>query len=268
MIDGKIAHRDFIKLSDRLMMSANMVTKGSRVADVGCDHAHTSIWLVKEGIAVNAIAMDVGEGPLSHARENIALYGLEDKITTRLSDGLEKLLPGEADSIVISGMGGTLTTLILSANEAVLQSVKELILQPQSDIWMVRRFLREHGFVIADEKMCIEDGKFYNSMKAVQASEMNASASAQSAVTASFDTNFTTRAADYKEFCEQLADEYGQLLLDRRDGVLKELLLILKGKNSRILDNIYKSAGEGAGEKRSFFENEKVLLEKALDYYQ
>ena len=53
----KPERRDRIKLSDRLLMSASRVTPGNVVADVGCDHAHTAIWLVKQGIAPRAIAM-------------------------------------------------------------------------------------------------------------------------------------------------------------------------------------------------------------------
>ena len=75
----------------RLCAIAGMVTKGNRLADVGCDHGYLSIYLVEERIVPSAIAMDVRPGPLSRARENISRYGLEDYIETRLSDGLTKL---------------------------------------------------------------------------------------------------------------------------------------------------------------------------------
>ncbi len=169
MDDFFIGHRDFIKLSKRLSMSTAMVTPGNVVADVGCDHAHTDIFLVKAGISPRAIAMDVGEGPLSHAKANVRLYGLDGFIELRLSDGLEMLRPYEADTLIMAGMGGTLTTLILDKYPNVTASFKELILQPQSDPDLVRRFLRMHGFKIVLEDMCIEDGKFYNAMKAVHA---------------------------------------------------------------------------------------------------
>ena len=92
----------------RLRAIAGMVTKGNRLADVGCDHGYLSIWLVSEKTVPSAIAMDVRPGPLSRARENITRYGLEDYIETRLSDGLAKLEPGEGDTLVIAGMGGPL----------------------------------------------------------------------------------------------------------------------------------------------------------------
>ena len=67
-----------------------MVTPGSRVVDVGTDHGWLPVWLVRQGIAKEAIAMDVRPGPLSRAEAHIAEYGLQDRIRTRLSDGDRK----------------------------------------------------------------------------------------------------------------------------------------------------------------------------------
>ncbi len=44
---------------------------------------------------------------------NIERYHMQEKIRTRLSDGVLKLNPDEADSVVIAGMGGTLVMKIL-----------------------------------------------------------------------------------------------------------------------------------------------------------
>lgn len=105
--------------------------------------------------------------PLERARENIKSHGLEEKIQTRLSDGVQALEPGEAQSLVIAGMGGSLVIRILQEGPAVLEAAEEVILQPQSDIWKVRRFLAETGYRIAEERMVMEDGKFYPMMRAV-----------------------------------------------------------------------------------------------------
>jgi tRNA (adenine22-N1)-methyltransferase len=47
----------------------------------------------------------------------------------------------------------------------VAQSARELILQPQSEIYQVRRFLQEQGYYILQEDMVWEDGKYYPMMK-------------------------------------------------------------------------------------------------------
>ena len=74
---------------------------------------------------------------------NIERYHMQEKIRTRLSDGVLKLNPDEADSVVIAGMGGTLVMKILEEGKKVLVDVKELVLQPQSDIDKVRKYLYE-----------------------------------------------------------------------------------------------------------------------------
>lgn len=153
------------KLSYRLQTIADQVSPGKRLADIGCDHGFVPIYLIQKGIIPSAIAMDVVEGPLSRAREHIRSAGLDDVITTRLSDGLEQLQIGEVDTVLIAGMGGALTVRILSAKTELVRSLDELILEPQSELVLVRSFLREQNFCILSEEMVLEDGKYYPVLK-------------------------------------------------------------------------------------------------------
>lgn len=153
-----------MKLSERLELVLSFVEPGESAADVGTDHGHVPVELVRRAIVKKAVAMDVRKGPLSRATENIALAGLADKIETRLSDGVAKLQPGEADSVVIAGMGGELIIKILENGRHMWDSVKQWVLSPQSEIFKVRRWLFENGFVIRKEDMVLEDGKFYTVM--------------------------------------------------------------------------------------------------------
>ncbi|MCR5206713.1 MAG: class I SAM-dependent methyltransferase [Lachnospiraceae bacterium] len=245
--------RNNIKLSDRLMMSVGMADKGSTVADIGCDHAHTCIWLIKNGLFERAIAIDVRKGPLEKAKGNVSLYGLADRIELRLSDGLEALAVGEADTVMIAGMGGTLTKLILEKDLEKAVSAKKLILQPQSDIGLVRRFLRESGFRIIEERMCIESGKFYNSMKAVPASDNRKDNKDEKVCTVSLET--------------KVFDEYGEFLLKTKNPVLKELLLNLQRKNERNLKSITASENERGRLKKLELEKEYEMLKKAFEFF-
>lgn len=154
-----------IALSQRLSTIASLVTPGNRLVDVGCDHGFLSIWLVQQGIVPSAIASDVRPGPLSRAEEHVRENGLQDKIETRLSDGLKAIRPGEGDTLVIAGMGGPLMERILSDSIEVRDTFKELILQPQSDIPHFRKYLLEEGLTIIDERIVEEEGKFYPMMK-------------------------------------------------------------------------------------------------------
>ncbi len=153
-----------MELSKRLAMSAGMVIKGNKVVDVGCDHAYTSIWLVENGVSPSAVASDVRKGPLEHAERNVKAHHLEKKISVRLCDGLKGIKPEEADTILISGMGGPLIAEILKGNKETVKAAEQLVLQPQSEIGEFRHFLHEQGFRIEKEDMVFEDGKFYVSM--------------------------------------------------------------------------------------------------------
>lgn len=157
--------RTEVKLSNRLKRIASFVRTGSRVADIGTDHGYVPIWLVQTGTSPSAIAMDVRKGPLDRAKEHVDEMGLSEKIELRLSDGLKKLRPDEADAVIIAGMGGRLTCRILEQGCHIWESWSEgrerLILSPQSEQDEVRHFLEEHGFDIIQESMLEDEGKYY-----------------------------------------------------------------------------------------------------------
>ncbi|MCI2195218.1 MAG: class I SAM-dependent methyltransferase [Lachnospiraceae bacterium] len=149
------------KLSARMEAIGSMVTAGYRLADIGTDHGYLPIALTARGRVPSAIAMDINAGPLEAAQRHIRESGLEDRIQTRRSDGLAKLDPGEADSIVIAGMGGALMLRILSEGASRLAGVRELILSPQSEIPLVRSSMCQAGYEIAQERMVKDAGKYY-----------------------------------------------------------------------------------------------------------
>lgn len=152
------------KLSERLSHLAALVSENVVLADVGTDHGYLPIYLIWTGRIGKAYAMDIGEGPLFRAKEHVEACGLGEYITLRLSDGVSALAPGEADSILIAGMGGGVTLHILTEGETVISAAKELILQPQSEIFRVREYLFQKGYRIDREDMVCEEGKYYPMM--------------------------------------------------------------------------------------------------------
>ena len=156
-----------MEISNRLKAICDLCLPGQVVADIGCDHGYVSITLTNSGKFEKALAMDINEGPLRLAGQNIALYGDKARIETRLSSGFDKLEKGEADTVIIAGMGGMLVRDILDAGRDKLGSVKQLVLGAQSDIDTVRRYITAAGFRIDDEEMLEEDGKYYQLIRAV-----------------------------------------------------------------------------------------------------
>ncbi len=161
-----------MKISDRLKKIADTVTPGNRVADIGTDHGYVPVYLCENHISDRIIAMDINEGPLLMARQNIENFHLEDKIETRLSGGFEKLQPGEVDTAVIAGMGGELIRSILSAHPDVTNDLKELILSPHSESELVRDYLKNTRHEIIDEMMLRDEGKYYVIIKTARSKEL------------------------------------------------------------------------------------------------
>lgn len=152
---------NIINISERLKCVASLVSKGARVADIGTDHAYLPIYLVQNGISNKVYACDVRKEPLRRAKLHIDEYGLSDKITTKLCDGLKGINKGDVDTVTICGMGGKLMKNILKAGIDKLGDNTQLVLSAQSELRDFRKYLLETGIDIKSEHMLLEDGKYY-----------------------------------------------------------------------------------------------------------
>ena len=152
---------NIINISERLKCAASLVNKGARVADIGTDHAYLPIYLVQNGISNKVYACDVRKEPLRRAQLHIDEYGLSDKITTQLCDGLKGINKGDVDTVTICGMGGKLMKSILQAGIDKLGYNTQLVLSAQSELKDFRKYLLETGIDIKSEHMLLEDGKYY-----------------------------------------------------------------------------------------------------------
>ena len=139
-------------LDPRLRLAADFVREGSRVADIGTDHAHLPIALVQEGRCPSAIASDIRQGPVDNARRNIEQAGLDGVISVRLGDGLHTVRSDEVEDILIAGMGGETIAAILDEAPWVQNARYRLILQPMTRAEKLRAYLFEKGFALHPEK--------------------------------------------------------------------------------------------------------------------
>lgn len=229
-----------IKLSKRMQTVADMAN-GKRIADIGCDHAFVSIYLMQSKKAENVIAMDVKKGPISIAEDNIKMYGLQDFISVRLSNGFSAVKVGEIDCAIIAGMGGRLIVDILRAGSCHMENGINLVLQPQSDIDEVRRYLYENSYKITEEQMLVEEGKYYTIIKAEQSDNVS----------------------EYSEV-ELL---YGRYLLNTKNEILKQYLKDSKQKNCMIKESLKLVHTDSSDIRLHELEHENAIIDLALQLY-
>ena len=139
-----------MQLDNRLRAVADFVAPGSRVADIGTDHAYLPVYLVEAGKADFVVAGDKNMGPCEAASRTVREHGMGDRISVRQGDGLAILKEGEVDTVCIAGMGGTLMCEILGAYPEQLKEMGMLVLQPMNDVPDIE-----------DESLALSDGRIY-----------------------------------------------------------------------------------------------------------
>ncbi len=259
-------------LSKRLKMLADMVTCGNRVADIGCDHGFLSIYLVQAGVCPKALAMDVRKGPLRSAESNIEARGMRDYIETRLSDGLGACRPGEVDTVVCAGMGGSLMERILSSDMDKVRQMKELILQPQSELPNFRAFLRREGLKVVQEAAVYEEGKYYFAMKAVPAGHDGRFCGREKRAAGELPAGGYAKGRQENEIRSEnadchLYDLYGRQLLLEKNPVLCRFLSQRQSQAQALAEALRGASSERAGQRLLEVEKELLDIRKALEYF-
>jgi len=227
-----------MQLSARLEKLIEMAGSGVCAADIGTDHALVPIELVRRGAFERAAAGDLRKGPLAAAFLHVRQAGLAERISLRLGDGLSVITPGEADVVLISGMGGALMQRILTEGDDAAKAARRLVLSPQSEIPEFRSFLQKSGFRITEESVVYEDRKFYFLMTAEPGEQ---------------------------EIWEGADRLYGKTLLEQGNETLAAYARRRKAVLERILRNLEKTENDKAEARRAEAEAELRLTEEALE---
>lgn len=153
-----------IELGERLTRVASFVPNGSKVCDVGSDHAYLPVYLIQNDQISCAIAGEVVEGPFLSAKQTVRDYRMEDCIEVRLGDGLQILSKeDEITTVTICGMGGELISRILEAGYSGghINGHERLILQPNVAEHFVREWLMNHSYQIIEETVVQDNHRLY-----------------------------------------------------------------------------------------------------------
>lgn len=150
-----------MKLSTRLQKIADFIPENTIVGDIGTDHGHIPIYLIKNNVSKRVIATDISQNSLEKIIEFVKINNYDKDIDIRLGDGLETILPFEIDTVVIAGMGGLLIRDILDKDKKKANTITHFILQPNIASKELRKYLYENNFEIIDEGLIKEGDKFY-----------------------------------------------------------------------------------------------------------
>ena len=223
-----------MKLTDRLLKIASLVTKGKKVADIGTDHGYIPVHLLNKGHVNYAILADVNKGPLENARKEVRHNNLIEKVDLRLGSGIEVLEVNEVDEVIIAGMGGILIAELLEAKIEVAHSVDKLILQPMQAQKELRKYLLNNGYEILDEVLVKEDFRIYEIIVA----------------------KYTGKNTEVED---EIYYEVGSKLIENRDPLLNEFVDKKIFMYDSILQKIEGKTGEGINNK---IEESKIAISK------
>lgn len=227
-----------MELSDRLQAIADLVGRNSIVADIGTDHGYIPIYLIENSISKKVIAADISRGSLDKAVENIDDAGLEDRISTRLGNGLDVIREFEVDTVIIAGMGGILIRDILDENLKKTNSISNLILQPNIAADELRRYLVDNSYEIVDERLVRDGKKYYEIIHARKG---------------------------IRDIKEDRFYQVGDRLIENKDPLLRDFIEHRMDLNTSILKTLEKSNGESIKERMEFIEAENSKYQEVLD---
>ncbi|KAF0198105.1 MAG: tRNA (adenine22-N1)-methyltransferase [Bacillota bacterium] len=185
-------------LSSRLGVVLSMFAPCECLADIGSDHGYLITTAVQAGRARRGIAVEINQLPFEQTQRTVEQQGLATAVDVRLGDGLKPLQRDEADAVCIAGMGGGTIKGILSNGRDRLESVAQLVLQPNVDAGELRAYLLQNGLVIVDEQLVADGGFIYQIIKAQPGSELQ----------------------EYN----RLELEYGRLNFKRHSDLLKQII--------------------------------------------
>ena len=228
-----------MKLTDRLLKIASLVSEGKRVADIGTDHGYIPVYLLNKGTVPFAILADVNKGPLENARKEVRHNKLSDKTDLRLGSGIKVLNKGEVDEVIIAGMGGILISELLEAKKEVSHSVDKLILQPMQAQEELRKYLLNNGYEILDEVLVQEDFRVYEIIVAKY-------------------TGKNTFVED------EIYYEVGIKLIENNDPLLKEFIDKKIYKYNSIIEKLAGKSGEAIDKKRNESKGRVEKLKKLI----
>lgn len=229
-------------IGPRLCAIARRVPPGSTVADVGTDHGLLPVYLVRAGIVRRCIGIDSSAGSILVARRNCERFGA--RVDLRLGKGLAPLVPGEAEVLILAGLGAQTIVQILSEQLEVVSKCALIIVQPMRDLAQFRRWADRSGLVYRTEDLVTERRQQYSIM-CFEVGHLRA---------CGWDPSET--GAEYEVTAALLSNPCSEAI-----AYLQRRLMI----RQKIADALARSAGSDAGEHEAVVLSIRQALERTME---
>lgn len=149
-----------LNIGTRLEAIVDLCPTTKRIADIGCDHGLVSCELILQNKADMVIASEKSLDCLNKAVALADSINIMPFISFRQGDGFEAITKyDKINCAVIAGMGGAEIIKILSKRPRKLY---DFVLQPMSDVILLRQFLVDNKFNIVVDKLVKDGDKYYN----------------------------------------------------------------------------------------------------------
>lgn len=139
---------------NRIEALYSFISEKDKVVDVGCDQAKLGLMLASRG--QKSIASDRSLNVIDRARHDL---GRNKYIDLRVSDGLDNINEGEADTLVLAGMGTH--TMLEILNKTSLR-FKKIITISNNYHNILREKMNELNYKVDSELIVYDMNKYYN----------------------------------------------------------------------------------------------------------
>ena len=223
---------------------SDAVLVGRPCADIGTDHGLIPIHLLKTGRVPFCILCDITDGPLIKASRNMSGSGLSAaSYSIRKGDGIAPVEPGEADTVIIAGMGGELIRDIMAADPEKADTFSRFVLQPRSKSSVLRRWLIDNGYAIVNELLAREDRRISQIIVVEHANRTK---------------------LENEVFDDELDYFIPPFLYERQNPLLKDFLKMKRTSVLMILENLTHSDNPDLNEKRSFWKQRLNQIDERM----
>ena len=226
---------------NRLEAIVSLIDKCDTLADIGTDHGYVAEMAIKNNLCKRVIATDINKGPLKSAVNHLTELGFENIVDFRLGGGLTVIDENEIDCAVIAGMGGELISSILEESKSISNTVNSFVLQPMTNIDVLRRYLYDNGYAISKEIIVKEYHHYYFIIKAIKENSI----------------------------CDDdIYYEISKYLFDNKDKLLLEYIKKIIETNNKILINLNNAKKQDNSSKINELKSKNLKLEGMVRDYE